>query len=668
MRRTLRGFEPLRDEFLPRLVGLHHTRRQRPAWAYPKGAPVVEAVAGRDRGRTVLLDGVFEDYNGRLPLARADLGAPDLGTAGLAPLPEDGLPNASAMTHLLHVLEYKLTQHSDHQLKRLPRLAVGLLVVSAWQPPAGTDGDGPPPDPDAPLRPAALRRAERELWQLLATAGDTDARRRKALLRGWLDALAQGLAADFVPVPGLGAALQATLTTASQELLRDRPDKGVLRWWRDALPQHAGDGVDRLFALALGFRHGGTGRTAAEDALVAALLADIDAAYTLFDRTNRTPRPLLLLDNTHEPLGVRFLGLLDEAYGAGREATRPVVLATPLGDGTDCVPLTDLPDLPTDGAAARLRLALPRVRHADIQWLLGPGGPDGDLPRVIARLSGGRQGSATILAAEARRLHQARQSVPLRELLDAALPRLLEKLVPEPTLRERLVLLSAARGERARRVLWQQRRPDDAAYVVVVREADEWLELSGLKDDRALTALLTQELRRTGTDSTWTTVQLRQRHLYDPHLHDPYTAGHSPDYLFHTLALGHVEPLAHALHRQLAELPAREWLARLNFLCSAPHPRHPAPPQPPAPDCPACPRGGPALPEHHAVHRLLDAVWAHADPLAAAPDAEQRRLIGVDLVELFRVSQDNAFFQASRDWPAALAAGVQAPDLPVQED
>ncbi|MEV6108074.1 hypothetical protein AB0M28_25705 [Streptomyces sp. NPDC051940] len=627
--------------------------------------PVVEAVAGRDRGRTALLDGVFEDYNGRLPLARADLGAPDLGVPGLAPLPEDGLPGASALTHLLYVLEYRLTQKCEHQIKRLPRLAVGLLVVSVWQPPPE---EGMFPDPYAPVRPAALRRAEHDLWQLLAAAGDTNVRRRRALLKTWLDALADGLAGGFVPLPGLGAALQATLRTAAQELLRERPEKGVVQWWREALPQHTGDGVDRLFALAMGFRTGGAGRTAAEDALVAALLADIDDDYSRFDRANRRPRPLLLLDNAHAPLGRRFTGLLKDAYRAGREPTRPAVLATVLGEGADCVPLADLNGLRFDGAAAELRLALPPVADADIQWLLGPGGPAGELPRVIARLSGGRQGCAAVLAAEARQLHQARQSVPLDELLDAALPRMLDKLVPEPTLRARLVLLSAARGERARRALWQQRHPDDPAHVVVVREADEWLELVGLKDDRAFTALLGEELRRTSRDGEWSGIQLRQRHLYDPHLDDPYAGEHSPDYLFHTLALGHPGPLAHALHRRLDGTPAREWLILLNFLCSAPHPRRDTPPEGEPPPCPACPRGAPVPPEHHAIRRLVAAVWRHSDPLAPPPGAEERRLIATDLIELYRVRQDNAYFQASRDWPGALAAGVQAPDLPVQED
>ncbi|TDC20477.1 hypothetical protein E1265_22090 [Streptomyces sp. 8K308] len=227
MGERLYGQEALTDGLVPRLVGLERLRDRRIAQEFPGARPVVEVSAGRAGGKTVLLDALYAGYNGRVPLARADLAASGFGESGLSGLPGGGSEppprNASPVTQLLYLLSYKLGLRPRRftQAPAFPRLALGLLVVTTWRPGTGEETE---------VAPAQLRTAEARLREVIRE-DSPDARRRRELLRQWFDALSANLPVVLTVLPGMDAIAQATLATARDQLLAARPDRGALRWW-----------------------------------------------------------------------------------------------------------------------------------------------------------------------------------------------------------------------------------------------------------------------------------------------------------------------------------------------------------------------------------------------------------------------------------------------------
>ncbi|GGT07028.1 hypothetical protein GCM10010271_06790 [Streptomyces kurssanovii] len=653
----LYGQRALQEGFVPRLVGLHHKDGYQVPLAYPKGAPVVRIVGGRGSGRTALLGAVHDAYNGRVPLARVDLEAPGFGEPGVADS-DDDVPNASRITHLLYLLAYKLGLEVRHFGRPLafPRLSLGLLVVTAWRP-LNSDGTD--------VRPPDLRRAEADLRTLI-TAEDPDVRRRRESLGRWFDVVTDNLPQVLSAVPGIDSIAGIVLDTARAQLVKSEPDKGALAWWGGRLHRsqgYQGDSLQRLFQFVRGFRRLDDRRRTAEEHLVAALLSDIDANYGTLRRLNKKPRPLLLLDNAHTGVGPTFLDLLDAGHGApGKDPTRPVVLATLLGRGHGHPPLSEV----GGDAVPRARplvLSIPDIEPAHIAEMLSPVDYPDHLPRVVARYSGGRAASARILADAAVRRVQEAGTIRSGELLDEAAPALLGKLLPDPVMRERLVLLSAAADPRTRRALWTFSHPEDHSEDLVaarVHEADDYRTRSFLDGHRALDLLLRHRLAATTTHERWRDTQLRLRSLCDPR---------SDTYLHHTLALGRVEEVVCVLHHRFTVAPPAEWLTALNLICAAPHPRegYEPPVGGPTLSCTAC--GSDVTgPHHEAVAALVPLLWRLSDPLTLAPREDELTTVRIALETLYgNKAAHAAYREASAAWPARLRAGAQAPDLPVQE-
>lgn len=653
----LYGQQALQEGFVPRLVGLHHKGGYQVPFAYPKGAPVVRIVGGRGSGKTALLGAVHDAYNGRVPLARVDLGAPGFGEPGVAD-GDDDVPNASRVTHLLYLLAYKLGLDVRHFGRALafPRLSLGLLVVTAWRPLNSDETDVRPPD---------LRRAEADLRTLI-TAEDPDLRRRRESLGRWFDVVTDNLPQVLSAVPGLDTIAGIVLDTARAQLVRSEPDKGALAWWGGRLHRsqgYQGDSLQRLFQFVRGFRRLDDRRRTAEEHLVAALLDDVDANYGTLRRLNKKPRPLLLLDNAHTDVGRTFLELLDAAQGApGKDPTRPVTLATLLGEGHRHPPLSEVGGDAVPQARP-LVLSIPDIEPAHIAEMLGTVDYPDHLPRVVARYSGGRAASARILADAAVRRVQEAGTIRSRELLDDAAPALLTKLLPDPVMRERLVLLSAAAEAGTRRGLWTFAHPEDHSADLVaarVREADDYRTSSYLDGDRALDLLLRHRLAATTTHERWRDTQLRLRSLCDPR---------SDIYLHHTLALGRVEEVVCVLHHRFTVAPPAEWLTALNLICAAPRPRegYEPPAGSPTLSCTACGSDVPG-PHHEAVASLVPLLWRLSDPLTLAPREDELTTVRIALETLYgNKAAHAAYREASAAWPARLRAGAQAPDLPVQE-
>jgi hypothetical protein len=405
------GQGALLDGLVPRMVGLERTRERRFRPDFGGAGPLVRVTGGRASGKTAMLDALADGYAHRLPLARADLAAPDLGNSALDAMRLTESPTASPVTHLLYLLRHQLGLHTRGGGLPFPRLSLGLLVATAWMP--DRDGRG--------VVPAGLLAAQRELW-LFVTGAQSDPRRRRRLIEEWLTALT-----DCLPLvlPGLESFVTALISTGREFLLSQR-SRGPLRWWGRRLAAALGDDIDRLFYFIVDFQTMGESRRTAECRLVEAFVADVAARYGVLQRHNGRPLPLVLLDNVHAGVGPRFLELLGDGYralaGEGGSQVHPVVVGTALGRETcdhpgdahhaGCPrPLDDVGrpfawTAATAGATATgggwlLRLHINEVRQEHIRTMLrialGPVRYPPDLERPIARLSGGRAGCARIL-------------------------------------------------------------------------------------------------------------------------------------------------------------------------------------------------------------------------------------------------------------------------------
>ncbi|MGP4114885.1 hypothetical protein ACTWP5_28775 [Streptomyces sp. 4N509B] len=679
MSEDLYGQRELLEGLVPQFVGLPLRRaalwEQRTKPAFGGCGPVVCVSGGRASGKTALLTALFDAYNGRLPLARADLAAPDLGDRKLAGQNLAPTRTASPLTHLLYLLRYNLGLRTRGGGLTFPRLSLGLLVATAWVPDEDGGGRG--------VAPAGLLQAQRELYAFIMAA-QANARRRRELLEAWLTAVAVNLAAV---VPGLDVLVQPTLETARKQLLALRA-RGPVRWWREQLPGQ-GDGVDRLVGLAVDFQTMGARRREAEEHLVAAFLDDIDEHYGAVQAGSRTALPLVLLDNVHAETGPRLLDLLKNRFVAsgedGANPVHPVIVATELGDSTAGRTFEEARgDKPwrraTDGWI--LRLGMNEVRDNGIRHMLrdrlgvAPY-PDG-LERVIDRLSGGRAGCARVLMeAAVARLRSGATPEPLSGARLLTLPcadgpepvadRLLDLLLPGQ-LRVRLAdmaLVAVALDEaEALRLLRRhgsprpqtdtdaERRLGNVAAELRGRHwrRDPWPEPAApLVTDRALRALLLRRL----ADPRAAHAVLAERSAEAPG--DPPRVAR----LHHALALGHTETVAAGLHELLTHLTPSDWLTSVNLVCAAP--RHDE-------DLGAPPDASTTDRALLWIERLVRAVWRLSDPLALTPAEDDVTDVGDALRELRTqpgADPDGVLRRAETAWPEALRAGTQAPELPI---
>ncbi|MBT2383289.1 hypothetical protein [Streptomyces sp. ISL-11] len=692
----LYGRADLFEAVVPSLVGIRPDGRGRihpPRRSHPR---LVVCGGGRGTGKSAVLAALSEQYAQRIPQAHADLAASDFGQPGLAALAQDRTANASRTSDLLFYLNDRLSRkpaHFDRQMS-FPRLTQGLLAVSSWEAGGGEDAG-------QAVRPAELTAATRRLAELLrASQPDQQARKDKAA--AWVKEVVQAA----VPLTGLpsavGEMVQALLRIVAAELFSARAHQGGLAWWAARHVTNQGGAHDQLTELALRFRGDAEDRRLAERHLIAALLADIAEHYGFLRTANGVPRPLLLLDNVHSPLGQVFLDELVRAWHeetGPRRKMRPAVIATALEEapasggiipaarrGTDSLWRENRPDTASQWTVG---LPLTRLDSDDVKAMFGRDHPPLGTARLILRLSGGRAGIAHALVGAVTPRVRLRDDSSLATLLDLPAPAhpghtvttaLLEWLAPDAVSRDRLVYFAPALDDTAAHRLSAYYPPRDPGGVPVqetsahLRE-NQWSRLpwpgidGPFVGNPVLRRLLLHELRsRTGRVARaepWKNIHLQLRALYAPDDRGG-TAG-PPDsrYLHHSLALGERDLVVRALHQRFTEQDAPAWLTAVNLVCAAPHPPPTLPAAPPgSAPCPGC--ASAQDPVHQAVGLLVNQLWQLSRPLAI-PEAATIDSIGLQLLTLAQHSGPLAqqiLYRAHREWPQELHDWAQAPSLP----
>ncbi|WP_190136488.1 ATP-binding protein [Streptomyces longispororuber] len=525
-----------------------------------------------------------------------------------------------------------------------------------------------------------------------------------------------GLGQGGGPGPERRAVVRAVLTEYFERYTRGRTAAPLRQWYQDRYaetpasapgdgpggPSSSGGsggsgGLEGLVRLTDWFHRGGDYRHAAEQTLVHAFLEDVAAARTKWQRLNRDPRPLALLDNTHSPAGARLVDLVLE-YRARPGLTRHdplVVVATRLGDAPPEAAEAvhrELPDLVTSTGwrrtghapfAGLVVVPLTPLSRADILLMLdaasAPLHPY--LASALHTLTGGHPLASRVLCdavlAHAAVSRERPGSPPLspRRLLDLTTEdghpvsrAILERLLPSPHQRARLVPLSLARDSTAAQALAAHLRlegpeqlPANAAADYL--EAEHWQRDTPqdrpLAADPLLHTLLVHEARRTsqGADSRrgWQEIHgfLRRHHT---------TRGEDSeaDALRHTLAAGDARTVVAALSEEFQSEQDRQsalrWLTCLKYAATAP--------PPPAADW-ADERAAMAAGAHddryrdideidRCINRLLHGLWYLSDA-AAEPEADLCADIGAELafLSLRHRTWRAVLGQAARTWPAA---------------
>ncbi|WP_073950120.1 hypothetical protein [Streptomyces kebangsaanensis] len=682
---VLYGRAAVFEDIVPSLVGLDP---ERGGWRRsPAGTPLlIECAGGRLTGKTALLKELEGQYAERLPQAYVDLDKKDFGHSGLASPPDETVPNASRVSDLLFLLLYELRQKPKKFGSGLtfPWLTQGLLAVTNWQA-AG---------------PAGLEASMRNLVELLKTSQpDVDARRARVLR-----AVERLSPAARELVPAAGELVSELIGLVAEEVLGPRANRDGLLWWKARRVRPQGDGYAQLTTLAMRFRstpgrsENADGRRFAEKHLVAALLEDIADHYTWFRRRNLLPRPLLLLDNAHCELGVRFMDLLTETWFDTSPRTRPGVVVTTLAPE---------PAFPEPGGTAPstrvvsaschrqgpvgepadwvLRVSMAQLWRDEVWELPGAEMLTADLSRVLHRFSAGRVGIAKALVRAARQKLDAHRSVRYEQLLDLEAADGSGRPVYEHLLR---VLVSEEAADRALLAHLSPALDIDAATALQATAPDSSVRGNRSADvrrllahagparavqpgaggsfiaDRPLRALLLHDLRVRASTATGAAGWLAPHH----DARDCYPTG--PDgrvddrALHHALACGETDTVVAALHERLADEDAPAWLASLNLICAAPGPPANLPAPTPVP-CPACSAGEDSV--HQAVELLLLGLWAQSQPLAPpAPTAiaEIGRQLSI-LATTGTPAAQRVFGEAHIVWPPLLLNNwTQAPDLP----
>ncbi|MFB7127272.1 hypothetical protein [Kitasatospora sp. NPDC056273] len=681
------------EAVVPALVGLELTGPEPgngTRLRIPPGTPLlVECAGGRLTGKTTLLKALEERYAERLPQAYADLGRADFGRPGLALPAENEAPrlsNASHTSDLLFHVRYELSRRANRFGGGLsfPRLTQGLLAITSWQ----AVGLG------------ELEAAGRRLESLLRES-QPDAQARRNKVAGWIRQVAPNLGAAAGLGPGVNELVASLADVVATELLGARANRNGLRWWAERRVSAQGEANVQLSELARAFRGGAQDRESAERHLLAALLADIDDHYTWARLKNRLPRPLLLLDNAHTPLGRPVLETLTRVWHEESVRTRPGVVVTAL-DREPAVPDPESTAPSTRNAAGpfwradrpqtadgwTVRLPLAQLTLDEVKRMFGTDHPAPDTAQLIHRLSAGRAGIAHGLVQAGRRAVRLGTDTGPRALLDLPADdepdtpvheRLLRLLVPDDTARTRLAYFSPALDYEAAHGLGSAYPPgDDGALrvqeTIRLLERDRWGTRpwpgtgAPFVGDPALRALLGHQLAArldaTPGAEPWHDIHETLRDRYAPR-----TAGGQPDdrFLHHALAVLDTGTVVRALHQRLARQDAATWLAALNLVCAAPHPpRNLAPATARPEDCPAC--GSTRAPVHQAIDLLVRGLWQQSHPLAP-PD---QRLIDSVQLQLLTLAQHSGpadqtvFFRAYDTWPQLLRRWIQAPHLPIR--
>ncbi|AXK33076.1 ATP-binding protein [Streptomyces armeniacus] len=656
--------EPLVRGLVPKLVGLAHDRQQTVPRQPDDDLPVVLLTGRHGMGKTAVLDELATSYEGRLPLARADLAA-----AAPTARTQLGTSNVSAVVDTLFLLAEGLAPAvPQYGRRRFDRLLPGLFAVSSWH--RGNVAE----------QTLARERIARLLTACELRSGDEDEGDTGV---AWMADVAAQLAEangddDLEPVA------DAVVRQYFDRHVGRREARTVLDWY--AAQSSAGDqGPEVLVKLSLRFHRGGDFRYDVEDTLVSAFLADLADAYGTWKRRTGTPRPLALLDNVHTPGGRQLIDLLLRARaGARARGDRPdplVVVATQLGRGGGAAGEPAEPAAIADAAAwCRLpagtspvplhTVTLPPLSRRDVLAMLDhtPRALDAYLPSALHRLTGGQPLGCGVLSDAVLNLAEERAARP-GQLLELTTPdgrpvteELLERLVGQPQLRDLLVLLSLARDPEAAGALATAYAPLSAEpYPADTAERDLERELwtagdgTAFVDDPFLRALLVEELRRRCAGDG---ARYRWQDLHGT-LRDHHTAlgaEGEPDALRHTLAAGAAEAVVDRLTGCFGDWEAARWLDCLRHVATAPHP-----PTAEWEDR----RQEIARGDHdrlradtddvqRSVHRLLHGLWYVVDTVAE-PSEQACADMGRELAFLAQrhVSGHAALTWASQEWPLA---------------
>ncbi|MFJ8753626.1 ATP-binding protein [Streptomyces sp. NPDC102441] len=677
MRTSLYARDPIVRGLVPRLVGMAPDRRELVPQEHRDDLPVTLVSGRHGMGRTAVLDALDESYRGRIPLGRVD------GTQiEQARRSGPAVANTSAVVEILERLVRELAPTVPGAARlRFSRLLPGLFAVSSWH--RGDEEE------------QALARDR--IARLLVACG---LRKGTEGAEGdgtdWTYDVSERLADPDRRQHDLAPVAEAVLQQYFGRHTRSRAEKSVQEWYRSR-SSGSEDGEAALIRLSLRFHQGGDFQDAVERTLTAAFLEDLADAYGRWQRVNRAPRPLVLLDNAHTAAGRRFLGLLlDHRAVPGSGAQDPlVVVATGLGDGAALYPdatTRELPELTHESgwertvasspSAGMLTVPLTPLGRGDLLLMLDEA--QGPLPRhlpsaLYSLTRGHPQGSRVLCEAVVRAGHPVTPETLLDLPAVEGRPAgevLLERLVPQPQLRSHLAPLALARDRAAAQVLTAVVVPADgglpgAGLPTAARylEEEHWTDgagaggdadgpgaESGFVADPFLRALLVHEARRAcaaaGPGRRWADLHglLRQHH-------EELGAGHEPDALRHELAVGDAEPVVNTLTEYFGSWPAGRWLDALPHVASAPHPPweewtdHRA----------EIARGAhdhlydEADDIHRSVNRLLHALWYLSETYAEPLD-DLCEDIGSELafLSMRHPSGRVVLNEAARSWPAAV--------------
>ncbi|MEU3226551.1 ATP-binding protein [Streptomyces sp. NPDC006976] len=677
MRTPLYARDAISRGLVPRLVGMAPDRRELVPQEHRDDLPVTLLCGSHGMGGTAVLDALDDSYRGRIPLGRVDAAQVER-----AHRSGPAAANTSAVVEILEQLVCGLAPAVPGAARlRFSRLLPGLFAVSSWH-----RGD---------QEQQAL--ARNRIGRLLVACGLTKAAGgAEGEGTDWTYDVSERLADPDRRQHDLAPVTEAVVQQYFGRHARGRAEKSVQRWYRSR-SSGSEDAVDALIRLSLRFHQGGDFRDAVERTLTAAFLEDLADAYGRWQRVNRAPRPLALIDNAHTAAGRRFVGLLlDHRSVPGPGARDPlVVVATRLGSGEALYPDATVRDLPalihesgwartvaSSPSAGVLTAALSPLGRGDLLLMLDEArGPlPRHLPSALYSLTRGHpQGSRVLCEAVVR----AQDPVAPESLLDLPVAEgrpagevLLERLVPQPQLRAHLAPLSLARDRAAAQVLTTAAvladgglpgagLPTAARYLVEEHWADGAPEAvdgeapgpdAGFVADPFLRALLVHEARRTcaeaGPGRRWADLHglLRQHH-------EERGAGHEPDVLRHELAIGDAEPVVGKLTDYFGSWPAGRWLEALPHVASAPHP----PRSEWADHRAEIARGAhdhlyeDADDIHRSVNRLLHALWYLSETYAEPMD-DLCEDIGAELafLSMRHPSGRVVLNEAARSWPAAV--------------